>query len=175
MIDALGTPARLLPVLALLLGLTGCGSVLTEGTSAAAGVAGAGIASAVTNNGTVTAAVGLGTQAAAATGLAFVERRVHGAEQNRIAATAGQLPVGGVGAWSVSHDIPIEADEHGEVSVSREIGAGDLACKEIVFSVETRQNTAPFRSFYVASVCRDGDHWKWASAEPAVSRWGTLQ
>jgi len=27
----------------------------------------------------------------------------------------------------------------------------------------------------VASVCRDGDKWKWASAEPATPRWGSLQ
>jgi len=31
------------------------------------------------------------------------------------------------------------------------------------------------RDFYVATVCRSNDTWKWASAEPAVPRWGGLQ
>ena len=159
----------------LLLGLAGCGSVLTEGTSDAAGIAGAGIASAVTSNGAVAAAVGLGVQSLAATGLGFTERRVHRTEQDRIAAVAGGLPVGGVAPWQVSHVIPIEADERGMVSVSRTFGGGPLACKEIVFSVDHLQGKQPERRFYVASVCRDGETWRWASAEPATSRWGTLQ
>ena len=175
------TARRVIPCFALpaaftlLVSLAGCGSVLTESTSVGAGVAGAGIASAVTSNGTITAAIGLGTQAAAASGLAFVERRVHRAEQDTIARAAGPLPVGGVAHWEISHDIPVEADEHGDVSVSRVMGGGDLACKEIVFSVDRNADAGVQRAFYVASVCRDGDAWKWASAEPATSRWGTLQ
>ena len=169
------SPARLFMPAALLFGLAGCGSVLTEGTSTAAGVAAAGIASTVTHNGTVTAAIGLGVQSVAATGLRFVERDVHRAEQNQIAAAAGPLPVGGVAAWSVSHDIPIEADEHGQVAVSRAIGAGPLACKEIVFSVDRMRDHQPDRAFYVTTICRDGDRWKWGSAEPATSRWGSIQ
>ena len=166
---------RLLFLPALLLGLSGCGSLLTEGTSTAAGVAAAGIASGVTSNGTVTAAIGLGVQAAAATGLRYVERNVHRAEQDQIAATAGPLPVGGVAVWRVSHDIPIEEDEHGEVSVSRVIGGGALACKEIVFSIDRMRNHQPDRAFYVTSICQDGNRWKWASAEPSTSRWGSIQ
>jgi hypothetical protein len=158
-----------------LLCLAGCGSVLTEGTSVGAGVATAGVASAVTSNGTVTAAIGLGAQAAAASGLAFVERRVHRAEQDTIAQAAGPLAVGGVAHWSISHDIPIEDDEHGEVSVSRVMGGGDLACKEIVFSIDRTEKSGMARAFYVAELCRDGSNWKWASAEPATSRWGSLQ
>ena len=160
---------------ALLLALSGCGSVLTEGTSDAAGVAAAGIASAVTRNGTVTAAIGLGVTSVASAGLQFAERRVHRAEQDEIAASAGTLPVGGVAPWAISHDIPIEADEHGEVAVSRVIGTGDLTCKEIVFSVDHPAQPAPQRAFYVTQICRDGAVWKWASAEPATARWGSLQ
>ncbi len=167
--------AGLPPAWLLLLGLAGCGSVLTEGTSDAAGVAGAGIASAITSNGAVTAAIGLGVQSAAATGLGFVERRVHRAEQDRIADAAGALPVGGVAPWRVSHAIPIEDDEAGEVSVSRDFGGGPLECKEIVFSVDHLRRRVPDRRFYVAAICRDGAAWRWASAEPATSRWGTLQ
>jgi hypothetical protein len=159
----------------LLLSLSACGSLAAEGTSTAAGVAGAGLASAVTRNGTVTAAIGLGVQSLAASGLGYVERGVHGAEQDRIATAAGVLAVGAVGTWSVAHEIPLEADEHGEVSVSREIAAGPLVCKEIVFSVDRVRDKQPDRSFYVAQVCRDGDQWRWATAEPATARWGTLQ
>ena len=158
----------------LLLALAGCGSVLTEGASDAAGVAGAGLAGAVTRNGAVTAAIGLGVQSAAASGLGYLERRVHRTEQDRIAAVAGALSPGAVAPWQVSHTIPIESDEGGEVSVSREFG-GLLACKEIVFSVDHLKRTPPQRRFYVATVCRDGGTWRWADAEPATSRWGTLQ
>jgi hypothetical protein len=172
---ALRSRARLCALPLLLLGLSSCGSALTEGSSDAAGVAGAGIASAVTNNGAVTAAIGLGVQSAAATGLGFVERRVHGAEQNQIAMTAGALQVGGVAPWSVSHEIPIENDEHGEVGVSRVITEDPLACKEIVFSVDRIRKHQPSRDFYVADICRDGTQWRWATAEPATSRWGSLQ
>jgi len=175
MIQSLRSPARFLTLPVLLLGLSSCGSLITEGTSTAAGVAGAGVASAVTKNGTITAAIGLGVQSLASSGLGFVERRVHRAEQDQIAAVAGALPVGGTTRWSVSHDTPIEEDEHGEVSVSREIDGGELACKEIVFSIDRVRDHRPDQAFYVASVCRDGGLWKWASAEPATSRWGSLQ
>jgi len=161
--------------LLLLPGLAGCGQVLTEGSSDAAGVAGAGIASAVTHNGTVTAAIGLGVQSAASSGLGYVERRVHKTEQDEIAGVAGPLPVGAVGVWQVSHYIKIEPNEHGEVAVSRQISEDPLACKEIVFSIDEIHKHQPVRSFYVASICRDGAEWRWATAEPATTRWGSLQ
>ncbi len=167
------------PALVLLLALCSCGQVLTQGTSDLAGIAGAGVASAVTSNGAVTAAIGLGVQSLASSGLGFVERRVHRAEQDRIAGVAGPLPVGGVAPWRIAYDIPIEDDEHGEVSVSRLIGNDDLACKEIVFSVEHPRKAGTRRAFYVSAICRDGtpDHpvWKWATAEPSTARWGSLQ
>jgi hypothetical protein len=166
---------RLAFLSALTLGLCSCGSVLTQGTADLAGVGGAGIASAVTSNGAVTAAIGLGVQSVASSSLAFVERRVHRAEQDRVAAAAGPLPVGAVAPWRVSHDIPIENDEHGEVTVSRLISSGDLDCKEIVFSVDHPRKVGMQRAFYVSAVCRDGQNWKWATAEPATARWGSLQ
>lgn len=155
--------------------LCSCGSILTQGTADLAGVGGAGVASAVTSNGAVTAAIGLGAQSVASTGLGFVERRVHRAEQDRIAATAGPLPIGAVASWHISHSIPIENDEHGEVSVSRLISGSELACKEIVFSVDHDRKTGQQRAFFVSAICRDGLIWKWATAEPATSRWGSLQ
>jgi hypothetical protein len=163
--------------LAAIFSVSACSSVLTESAGAGAGIAGAGIASAVTKNGAVAAGIGIGAQAAALAGTEYLERVVHGAEQQRIADTAGPLPVGSVTAWQVSHDIPIESDEHGRVAVSRMITTSDhsLDCKEIVFSVDTVEDHAPHSDFYTASICRDGSVWKWATAEPATARWGSLQ
>lgn len=151
--------------------LSGCGSLLTEGASDAAGVVGAGAAASVTKNAAVAAAIGLGTQSVALEAVHYLERRVHRAEQDAIATAAGPLAPGEVAAWSIRHDIPIEADEHGSLVVSRVLGNGIMLCKEIVFSVDARKR----RDFYVATVCRSNDSWKWASAEPAVPRWGGLQ
>ena len=153
----------------------GCSPVLTASTAAGAGAAGAGVAHAVTHNAAVTTGIGLGVLAAANAGLQYTERVAHGAEQDRIAAAAGILPVGAVGHWQVSHNIPIEADEHGEVTVSRVLGGPGFTCKEIVFSVDHAGKQETHRAFYVATVCLDGTVWKWASAEPATERWGSLQ
>jgi hypothetical protein len=165
--------AALLSVASLQLG--GCSSFLSAGTADAAGVAGAGIAGAVTKNATVGAAIGLGVASVATAGLQYTERVVHGKEQDLIAATAGALPEGVVGTWTVSHTVPIEPDEGGSVVVTRTIGGPDFTCREIVFSVDGGTKKVPDRAFYTATVCRDGDHWKWASAEPATARWGSLQ
>jgi flavin-binding protein dodecin len=155
--------------------LGGCRSILAEGASAGAGVAGASIAHGVTDNAGVITGIGLGVQAAARAGVQFAERKVHQAEQDTIAATAGALPVGAVGHWQIAHDIPIEANEQGEVTVSRALGGAGFTCKEIVFSVDHSGKEGITREFYTATICRDGDKWKWATAEPATERWGSLQ
>jgi hypothetical protein len=154
-----------------ILSLSGCGSLLTEGASDAAGVVGAGAAASVTKNAAVAAAIGLGTQSVAMEGVHYLERRVHGAEQDAIAAAAGPLEPGEVAPWSIRHVVPVEANEHGELVVSRLIGSDPLLCKEIVFSVDAKKR----RDFYVATVCQADRTWKWATAEPAVPRWGGLQ
>jgi hypothetical protein len=155
--------------------LCGCTSVLSEGASAGAGVAAAGITRGATRNAAVITGIGLGVQAVARAGLHYTERKVHQTEQDRIAAVAGSLPVGAIGKWQVAHAIPIEADEQGEVTVSRLLGGGGIVCKEIVFSVDHAGKDGVTREFYTATVCRDGNAWKWATAEPAIERWGGLQ
>jgi hypothetical protein len=154
--------------------LPGCQALLAEGTSAGAGVATASLAERVGGGAAVTTGIGLGVQALARAGLQHGQRRTHEGEQDRIAAVAGPLPVGGVGRWR-STTVPIEPNERGEVTVSRVISTGPLDCKEIVFSVETGRAEALRRAFYTAAICRDGETWKWASAEPATERWGSLQ
>ena len=155
--------------------LGGCGSLLTEGTATLAGVAGAATGAAITKNATLAAAVGLGVNSLANEGLKYATRRVHKTEQDNIAQAAGPLPVNVVGPWSVQHTLPIEVDAQGEVVVSREFGALGFRCKEIVFSVDTTTRAGPARSFYTATICRDGTAWRWASAEPSTARWGGLQ
>jgi len=162
--------------------LSCCSSLLTQSAGAGAGIGGAFIAHAVTSNGAVTAGIGLGAQAAATAGVQYLEKRVHAAEQTSIADAAGATPLDGVSAWHVTHQIPIEDDQHGEITVTRLIepalpsgAAPPFNCKEIVFSVDTMLHHQPDRAFYTATVCQDGARWKWASAEPATERWGALQ
>jgi hypothetical protein len=168
---------RLLPPALILvtLALPGCGSLLTEGTADVAGVAGAGVAASVTKSATAAAAIGLGVQSLASEGLKYAERSVHREEQDAIASAAGPLEPGQVTHWSVSHSIPIESDEHGDAVVSRSFGAGAITCKEVVFSVDTKRHRVTQRAFYITTICRDGEHWRWASAEPATERWSGLQ
>ena len=162
-------------VLACALALPACGSILTEGTADVAGVAAAGAASSVTRSAAGAAAVGLVVQSVAEEGLKHVERRVHRTEQESIAQAAGPLPDGAVAAWSVDHSLPIEADEAGQVVVARSFGVAAFSCKDIVFSVDTKNRSGPHRAFYTATICQDGQAWHWASAEPATERWGALQ
>jgi hypothetical protein len=168
----------LLPPLLLLCGLSlsGCGSLLAQGGAAGAGVASASIAGAVTKSAAVTSGIGLGVNAAASAGVKAIEKRVHRTEQDSIAAAAGPLDVGATARWSSGHyKVSVERNEHGELTVSRLIRAGELDCKEVVFSVDTIAKGKPQRAFYTTIVCRDGAVWKWASAEPATERWGSLQ
>lgn len=157
--------------------LSGCNSLYSEGATAGAGIAGAGIASSVTSNAAVATGIGLGVVAAARAGVQYSQRVVHRDTQDRIAQAAGPLDVGAVAPWNATHSVPIEEDEHGRVTVSRTISTGALDCKEIVFSVDkaATKNVPASTGFYVASICRDGAAWKWASAEPATGRWGALQ
>ncbi|HEY6432251.1 MAG TPA: hypothetical protein VIZ17_09730 [Acetobacteraceae bacterium] len=141
-----------------------------------AGVASAGISSGVTKNAAVGTAIGLGVAAAANAALDYAERRVHRAEQERIAAAAGPLAPGQVAYWNVVHTLPIEANEHGRVAVYRSVFAPGFACKEIVFSVEgSGREAAAETEFYTTTICFDGRQWQWAEAEPATARWGALQ
>jgi len=155
--------------------LSGCGSLLSAGTADLAGVAGAGVATAVTKSAAGAAAIGLGVRSLASEGLKYAVRRVHRNEQNAIAQAAGPLELGVLQLWSIRHTLPVEDNEAGEVVVSRAFGAGAFRCKEIVFSVDTITRPGPQRAFYTATICQDGAVWRWASAEPATERWSGLQ
>ncbi len=155
--------------------LSGCSSLLTEGTADLAGVASTGAATAVTKSAAAAAAIGLGVQSLASEGLKYTERRVHKNEQDAIAQAAGPLDPGALQTWSIHHYVPIEVDEKGQVVVSRAFGAGSFRCKEIVFSVDDMTRNGLQRAFYTATICQDGAAWRWASAEPATERWSVMQ
>lgn len=155
--------------------LSGCSAIIAEGSSDLAGVAGAGIASGITKDATVATAIGLGVRSLASETLKYAQRRLHRNEQDAIATAAGPLEPGAVARWSISHTVPLEPDARGDVTVSRSFGAGAILCKEVVFSVETKRRRVTQRAFYTTAVCRDGGTWRWASAEPATERWGSLQ
>lgn len=154
---------------------SGCGTVLNTGSAEVAGVAGAGIATAVTNNGAVASGIGLGVQAIARAGIHYAQRQVHREVQDEIARAAGQLDVGNVGQWAIDPKANLEPYQRGRVTVSRVISTGVMQCKEAVFSVDKVVDAVPQSAFFVAIVCQDGARWKWASAEPATERWGALQ
>jgi hypothetical protein len=120
----------------------------------------------------LTAGIGVGVLSAARAGLDYTRRRLQTSEQDGIANAAGPLRAGAVARWSVKHSLPI-GDPSGQVSIVREIGALGFACREIVFSVEGDKPADT--EFFTAIICRQGERWKWASAEPAVARWGALQ
>ncbi|MDG4550803.1 MAG: hypothetical protein P9F19_08630 [Candidatus Contendobacter sp.] len=154
---------------------SGCSSFLREGTADLAGIGGAALASQVTDNAAVATGIGLGVRSAALAGLQYAQRKVHGEQQDMIARIAGNLEPGAVATWQVTHQIPIEENERGRVTVSRIISGRNLLCKEIVFSIDSTADQQPHSAFYVAIICRDANQWKWASAEPATERWGALQ
>lgn len=158
-----------------LLALSGCGQFLAATTGDVAGIAGGGIASAITKSPAVATGIGLGVGAAANAGLAYAERRVHHVEQQQIADAAGPLEPGQVAPWSVVHTIPIEANQHGEVTVTGVTGRAAVTCKSIIFSVADETDGKPDPDFFTASVCGRPGAWHWATAEPATERWGSLQ
>jgi hypothetical protein len=149
--------------------LAGCNA-----TVQVAAVVGGGAAGGLTANPAVGFAVGVAIDAGATYVVRYYGRTRQGAEQDAIAQVAGDLPIGTEAAWKIEHTIPI-GDEHGQLRVVRAIDSPLAACKEIAFSVDEGKGAKLQRSWYISDVCRQAERWKWASAEPAVERWGFLQ
>jgi hypothetical protein len=161
---------RLLQI-ALPLVLAGVVAGCSAETSTNLAAAGGGIAvGTVTANPAVAVAVGLAVRAVADEAFKYAGRVRQGAEQDAIAEAAGALPEGGTTSWVIHHTVPV-GDEHGDLTVVRDIKTRLSACKEIVFSVQDGAD----RQLYTTQICRRGDQWKWAAVEPAVERWGFLQ
>lgn len=151
-------------------GLSACNALLSESTADAAAIGGGVLAAEVTENALAASTIVVGVRALAVAGLNVLERQVHAIEQQTIADAAGPLIEGDVAPWDVG-DNPATTVGRGEVTVVRTFGTDDLRCKEILFSLDEPEA----RAFYVAFICDDRGQWRWALAEPATSRWGTLQ
>jgi len=151
---------------------SGCASI-----GAASGAAAGAATGIVTANPGVGIGVGIAVQAATDVAVNKFMRTMHTDQQNAIASIAGALPVGGTQPWSVKHRLPIE-NGHGEVRVTRAFASSLALCKEFVFSVQDGDGPNAPAQWFTASACHDegvDGGWKWASAEPAVERWGALQ
>jgi hypothetical protein len=180
--EALGrVSAGMLARLALLGALCiGTGAIVSGCSSASVGAAagaGAGAATGiVTANPAVGIGVGIAVQAVTDEAVARYLRVMHSDQQNVIAALAGAMPVGETRDWSVKHTLPIE-NGHGQVRVTRAFASTLAICKEFVFSVVDGDEPDSKVFWYTASACQGDNkgYWKWASAEPAVERWGNLQ
>ncbi|PLZ00122.1 hypothetical protein CY652_22820 [Burkholderia sp. WAC0059] len=147
----------------------GCSSI-----GAASGAAAGAATGLATANPAIGIGVGIAVQAAANDAVNTFMRNMHEDQQDRIAATVGMLPVGGTQTWRVKHRLPVE-NGHGEIRVTRAFSSPLAICKEFLFSVIDGKGPGSPEHWYTASACLDDGTWKWASAEPAVERWGTLQ
>ena len=158
---------RLLPLALLPALLAGCDAVRAAPQMLGAGAAI--ISGAGTLNPGVGVAIGLGVTAATDYAVKYYGRARQDSTQDAIAAAAGPLPTGGRASWAIRHAIPI-GNERGEVYLVRDIENPLAPCREIVFSVLDGETT----DWFNANICRQGERWRWASAEPAVERWGAL-
>jgi hypothetical protein len=147
------------------MGIGGC-HFAGDLVSAAAG----GASAAATGNPAVGVAVGIAVNSGVDATVNYIARTRQHAEQDAIAGEVGTMNVGDRRPWKIEHTIPI-GNEHGEVEVTRAISTPLTLCKELLFSVESRDH----RAWYTTEACRQGEHWNWALAEPATERWGSLQ
>ncbi|CAJ6207374.1 lipoprotein [Burkholderia pseudomallei] len=157
--------AAALALAAAALGLSGCGSV-----GAASGALAGAATGLVTANPAVGVGVGIAVQAATDEAVNRTMKQLHKNQQGAIAQAAGGLAVGETRAWQVKNRVPLENGE-GEVRVTRAFQTPLALCKEFAFSVKDGSRA----DWYLASACQDAHGWQWASAEPAVERWGNLQ
>jgi hypothetical protein len=169
----IGERIRLIAAGALCVGASllasGCSSI-GAASGAAAGVA-SGI---VTSNPAVALGVGVAVQAATDEAVARYMRSMHKDQQDLMAALVGTMPVGDTKPWLVKHTLPIE-NGHGQVRVTRAFSSALALCKEFVFSVQDGDGPNAPERWFTASACQQDETWKWATAEPAVARWGNLQ
>jgi len=150
--------------------LAGCQSLgAISGAVAAVSAGGA------TANPAVGIAVGVVVQAGTDEAVHYATRTLHQDQQDAIATIVGIAQPGVKYAWENHNVIPVD-NGHGQVMVTRVMTTALATCKEFAFSVaDDDAKDTPHESWFTASACQQNGHWKWASAEPAVSRWGNLQ
>ena len=149
--------------------LGGCGAI----GGFAGAVAGA-VTSIATTNPAVGISVGIAVKAATDQAVKTVTRRFQREEQDAIAAAVRDLGAGESGEWQHARLLGSGSDR-GEVRVLRLIETPLARCKELLFSVLDGKGESATSAWFTTTACQQGDQWKWASAEPAVDRWGNLQ
>jgi len=156
------------------------GSALLTGCSTVGGLAGtvAGITTgSFTSNPAIGIAVSVSVKAVTDAQVKKLLRSLQQDEQDAIATMAGEMAPGEVRQWQVRHFIPY-GNNQGEIQVTRVIDTPLASCREVMFSVIERKAERPAndvpRAWFAANVCRQEQRWKWALAEPAVERWGSL-
>jgi hypothetical protein len=148
--------------------------------STVGGLAGtvAGIATgAFTSNPAIGIAVSVSVKAATDAGIKNLLRSLQQDEQDEIAALAGTMQEGEIRPWQVRHKIPY-GNNQGAMQVTRSIATPLASCKEVMFTVEDAgadpASAGTARVWFATHVCLQESGWKWANAEPAVERWGSL-
>jgi hypothetical protein len=155
--------------LAAAVSVSGCSSI-GAASGAAAGVA----TGVVTSNPAIGIGVGIAVQAATDEVVKRVMKSMHTDQQVAIAYAAGMSGVGETRPWRVDHTLPVE-NGHGDVRVLREFSSALATCKEFAFSVANGETAGAHQDWFLATACKQDVGWRWASAEPAVERWGNLQ
>jgi hypothetical protein len=151
------------------LATSGCQSI-GAASGAVAGVA----TGVVTTNPAVGVGVGIAVQAATDEAVNRTMRGLHADQQDAIASLVGATPVGSTQTWRVQHWLPVE-NGHGQIRVTRAFSSALTLCKEFAFSVADGNGPGAHEDWYTATACQAPRGWTWASAEPAVARWGNLQ
>ena len=155
-------------------------AAMLAGCSTVGGLAGtvAGITTgSFTSNPAIGIAVSVSVKAVTDAQVKRLLRSLQQDEQDEIAALAGAMTPGEIRQWQIRHVIPY-GNNQGEMQVTRVIDTPLASCKEVMFTVADRKAAPPSgdvpRSWFSANVCRQDSRWKWAIAEPAVERWGSL-
>jgi len=150
--------------------VSGCASIGTA-SGALAGIT----TGAVTANPAVGIGIGIAVQAATDEAVKRYMRGLHRDQQDQIAQLVGELSVDASAPWQVKHILPLE-NGRGQIRVTRAFDTALTHCKEFVFSLTDGDGPDAPAWWFVANACQQQDQsWKWASAEPAVARWGSLQ
>ncbi|HUB14046.1 MAG TPA: hypothetical protein VMB34_19000 [Acetobacteraceae bacterium] len=158
--------AMFMPLIGVLCGCQFMGELVGAGAG--------GASAAATANPAVGIAVGVGVNAGIDATFAYIQRKRQQAEQDAITAQVATMQAGEQRPWKINHIIPV-GNEHGEVVVVRDIPNALAPCKELAFSVDAGSGEKATQHWYATDACEDTRRWKWALAEPATERWGTLQ
>jgi hypothetical protein len=155
-------------------------AAMLAGCSTVGGLAGtvAGITTgSFTSNPAIGIAVSVSVKAVTDAQVKRLLRSLQQDEQDEIAALAGAMTPGEIRQWQIRHVIPY-GNNQGEMQVTRVIDTPLASCREVMFTVADRKAAPPSddgaRAWFSANVCRQDSRWKWAIAEPAVERWGSL-